>query len=230
MRPSIWPLIFSLIPFPFAFTAAQPGQTLLGIPSLNGFSIQSSSNANLYMLPPSAPSITISVALCSANLPLPRIFVSNATTAGPSDPESSEITFEDGVGMWTGEAPTGASIGVYVGQGAVSGSMWQYEIGIQEGDCKFWLQCGRDRINGLLFLYLNFGTVDATEPQLRLTTWTHPYQLSETHHPPKQSSSAPHFKTSPSRQHPIQTTPFRHSRLLPHSRHRSTSLRAASSS
>lgn len=138
MRPEIWPFILSLIPPQSVAVVAQPGQTLLGIPSLNGFNLQPSSSPMLYILPPSAPSITVSVALCSVNTPLPRVFVNNSTTPGPTvgpgDPQTYEITFEDGVGVWTGEAPTGATIAAYVGDGATATSVWQFEIGVQEGD------------------------------------------------------------------------------------------------
>ncbi|KAG9026029.1 stretch-activated cation channel mid1 [Tulasnella sp. JGI-2019a] len=139
MRAGLWPLLFSLVPFPIPSVAAQAGQTLLGIPSLNGFNLVSTTSPLLYMLPPSAPSITISFALCSTNLPLPRVFVSNSTMPGPTvgpngAPETYEVTFEQGVGAWTGEAPTGASIGVYVGQGALNSSSWQFEIAVQEGE------------------------------------------------------------------------------------------------
>lgn len=141
MRSGVWPLLFSLIPFPLPFVAAQSGTTLLGIPSLNGFNLVSTTSPLLYGLPPSAPSITISVALCSSNLPLPRVFVSNSTSPGPTigpaqlgQDDVFEITFEDGVGFWTGEAPTGASMGVYVGSGAPNDSSWQFEIAAQEGE------------------------------------------------------------------------------------------------
>ncbi|KAG8845223.1 stretch-activated cation channel mid1 [Tulasnella sp. 330] len=141
MRSAVWALLFSLFHSLFPLIAAQSGQTLLGIPSLNGFNIVSTTSPLFYGLPPSAPSITISVALCSSNLPLPRVFVSNSTSPGPTvgpaqvgQNDVFEITFEDGVGFWTGEAPTGASMGVYVGSGALASSAWQFEIAVQEGD------------------------------------------------------------------------------------------------
>ncbi|KAG9016766.1 stretch-activated cation channel mid1 [Tulasnella sp. 427] len=90
-----------------------------------------------FSLPPSGPEITISVALCSNTQPLPRFFVSTISgpnAIGPNDPNSQEITLQDGVGWWTGEVQSGASVVAMLGSGAAKGLQWNFEIGAQEGE------------------------------------------------------------------------------------------------
>ncbi|KAG8899750.1 stretch-activated cation channel mid1 [Tulasnella sp. 417] len=136
--PSIsWPRL-SLLGFLFlpAPVLAQGG-TPIGIPSLNTFTIQSSSGSMLFSTPPSGPEVTISVAFCSNNQPLPRFFVSTTSgpnIIGPNDPNSQEITFQDGIGSWTGEVQSGASIAAFVATGAARNLAWTFEIGVQEGE------------------------------------------------------------------------------------------------
>lgn len=125
-----------------ALPAAGQVGTLLGIPSLNSFSLQSTSSPQIFSLPPSGPPITVSVALCTDAQPLPRFFVS-ATSGpnqiGPNDPNSAEIHFNNGVGWWTGEVQSGATIAGFVGNGVSTSlsAQWQFEIGVQEGNSKF---------------------------------------------------------------------------------------------
>ncbi|KAG8899938.1 stretch-activated cation channel mid1 [Tulasnella sp. 408] len=118
-------------------TLAQGG-TPIGIPSLNTFTIQSSSSQSMFFsTPPSGPEVTISVAFCSNNQPLPRFFVSTISgpnTIGPNDPNSQEITFQDGIGWWTGEVQSGATVGAFVASGAARNLAWTFEIGVQEGE------------------------------------------------------------------------------------------------
>ncbi|KAG8944618.1 stretch-activated cation channel mid1 [Tulasnella sp. 424] len=141
MRPSSipWPrlkLLGLLLVLPVPILA-QVG-TQIGIPSLNSFTIQSSTSTSMFFsLPPSGPEVTISVAFCSNNQPLPRFFVSTISgpnTMGPNDPNSQEITFQDGVGWWTGEVQSGASVAAFVGSGAAKNLTWTFEIGVQEGE------------------------------------------------------------------------------------------------
>ena len=128
---------FLLLPSP---VLAQIG-TLLGIPSLNAFVVQSTSSPQIFSLPPSGPPITVSVALCIDTLPLPRLFVSAISgpgQIGPNDPSSSEIQFTNGVGFWTGEVQSGATVAAFVGNGVATSvtTQWGFEIGVQEGNCE----------------------------------------------------------------------------------------------
>ncbi len=111
--------------------------TLLGVPSLNSFTIQAGSSPVLFSIPPSGPAITISFSLCSDIQPSPRFFVSNQlSTAGPNDPSSTEVKTVDGIGTWNGQVQSGASLAAYPGSSATGTAQlsWVFEIGVQEGD------------------------------------------------------------------------------------------------
>ncbi|KAG8898738.1 stretch-activated cation channel mid1 [Tulasnella sp. 403] len=133
---SLLALVFLFLPIP---SLAQ----FLGIPSLNTFKIQVASSPTQFFLPPSGPSVTLSVALCTNLEPLPRFFISSVAApnqVGPDDPTSTEIQIDDGVGVWSGEIQSGATVAVYVGNGVSPGIgeggelQWSFELAVQEKD------------------------------------------------------------------------------------------------
>lgn len=56
---------------------------------------------------------------------------------GPNDPNSKEIPFQDGIGWWTGEVQSGATVAAFVAGGAARNLAWTFEIGVQEGEGEY---------------------------------------------------------------------------------------------
>jgi calcium channel MID1 len=97
-----------------ALIAAQTRQQLT-LNSLSPFSSQSLPNPPAFSLP-SSDALTVSVAICSGDLQLPRFFVTNDTSIGIPGSGGGinvfEIFLDAGLGNWTGLAGNGGVLAV----------------------------------------------------------------------------------------------------------------------
>ena len=113
--------------------------TQLSLDQLFDSSVNASSSPSVFNIPSSSSFLSLSVSLCTNQLPYPRFILSNDTSSGiptlnDTGGTTFEIALEEGLGVWTGFVTKGGVLAVYPGNTSpgVVYPPWLFQVAVSD--------------------------------------------------------------------------------------------------